>query len=118
MNGINLAEFAGDKTDKTFKIRYIEDDQWFNSEEALQKKLPRPILLFTGGEADIYHWYNATGFQTHTLAQKYGGLVVVTEHRYFGESKPFGAESLKKGNVQFLSTENALMDVANLIKHI
>jgi len=44
--------------------------------------------------------------------------VVVTEHRYFGESKPFGNESLNKGNVNFLSTENALMDYANLIRHI
>jgi lysosomal Pro-X carboxypeptidase len=46
-------------------------------------------------------------------------LVVYGEHRYFGQSIPFGwskEEALKKGNNQFLSTENALADMSQLIK--
>ena len=76
----------------TFKLRYLEDDQYFNSQNAKDNKKIRPILLYTGGEADLYHFYNATGFQSQTIASKMGGLVVFAEHRYFGESKPFGDE--------------------------
>ena len=50
------------------------------------------------------------------LAKKFGGLVVMGEHRYFGDTKPFGEHSLEKGNVQFLTLENILMDNARLIE--
>ena len=50
------------------------------------------------------------------LAKKFGGLVVMGEHRYFGDTKPFGEHSLDKGNVQFLTLENILMDNARLIE--
>ena len=41
------------------------------------------------------------------------------EHRYFGQSKPFGdGSAFQKGNVNFLSTKNAMMDYANLIRHV
>jgi len=55
--------------------------------------MPRPILLYTGNEADTTIWYNMTGFYAYTLAKKWGALVVYAEHRYFGESIPFGSES-------------------------
>jgi len=37
-----------------------------------------------------------------TLAKKLGGLVIVGEHRYFGDSKPFGSNSYDKGNANFM----------------
>ena len=63
-------------------------------------------------------WYNTTGFMSDTLAKKYGALVVVGEHRYFGKSKPFGEDSYAKGNNQFFNLENILMDNARLIEHV
>jgi hypothetical protein len=47
--------------------------------------------------------------------------VVYAEHRYFGESIPFGwsSETANKiGNNQFLSIENAMMDYKMAIKDV
>ena len=59
-----------------------------------------------------------TGYQSHTLAKKYGGISVVAEHRYFGQSKPFGNNSHSVENTEFLNLPNVMMDYVNLIKHI
>ena len=34
-------------------------------------------------------FYNTSGFQVETLAQKLSAIVVFAEHRYFGKSIPF-----------------------------
>lgn len=39
-----------------------------------------------------------------TLAQKTLGLVIVLEHRFYGESLPFGKESFKIDNMRFLTS--------------
>jgi hypothetical protein len=39
----------------------------------------------------------------------------MAEHRFFGKSKPFGEHSWEKGNAQFASIENTLMDYVNLV---
>jgi len=102
----------------TFKVKYLVDDQYFNSKEAKEKNLPRPILFYAGNEAAVEVWANFTGYQSFALAKKYGGLVVYLEHRYFGESMPFGEQSLAKGNVQYSRLQNTLMDMASTIQHI
>jgi lysosomal Pro-X carboxypeptidase len=45
-------------------------------------------------------------------------LVIFAEHRYYGESLPFGNNSFNNENLQFLTTEQALADYALLIKYI
>jgi hypothetical protein len=90
LKNVNMSAFAGNKTDMTFTQRYLIDDQYFNSEQAIKDDLPRPILFYAGNEAAADAFYNQTGFITETLAKKYGGLVVIGELRYYGESKPFG----------------------------
>jgi hypothetical protein len=90
LKNVNMSAFAGNKTDMTFTQRYLIDDQYFNSEQAIKNDLPRPILFYAGNEAAADAFYNQTGFITETLAKKYGGLVVIGELRYYGESKPFG----------------------------
>ena len=52
------------------------------------------------------------------MAEKFGGLVLVSEHRYYADSKPFGKNSWDKGNVNFLGLENPMMDYVNLIQHV
>lgn len=42
--------------------------------------------MYCGNEADIWLFYNTSGFQSQTLASKFGALVVYGEHRFFGES--------------------------------
>jgi pimeloyl-ACP methyl ester carboxylesterase len=42
-----------------------------------------------------------------------GAAVFVLEHRYFGETMPFGNASFAQGNIQYLSAEQALADYAH-----
>ena len=53
-----------------------------------------------------------------TLAKKLGALIIIGEHRYYGESEPFGKQSFAKYNGKFMSMENILMDNARLIEHV
>ena len=53
MSAINLTQFEGNKTDMTYKQKYYYDDQYFNSQEAIDQGKQRPILFYTGGESSI-----------------------------------------------------------------
>ena len=103
--------------EKMFSARYIVDDQFW-TKSASDPNALRPILFYCGNEGDIWGFYKNSGFITETLASKWGGLVVFAEHRYFGQSMPFGKHSLEKGNNQYLTVDNALMDYVELIKSI
>jgi dipeptidyl-peptidase II len=59
-------------------------------------------------------FFNNTGF-VFTLAEKFGALVIFAEHRYYGESLPFGADSFTPKNLQYVSIEQALADYAVLL---
>lgn len=56
---------------------------------------------------------------TDTLAQHFGALVIFAEHRYFGESMPYGTESLtNKAYYNQLTAEQAMLDYVELIKFV
>ncbi|KAI3519183.1 hypothetical protein L1887_08210 [Cichorium endivia] len=64
-------------------------------------KLPDgPIFLRICGE-DV---------KLHVLATKFGAALVTLEHRYYGKSSPF--KSLTTKNLKFLSSKQALFDLA------
>jgi hypothetical protein len=46
------------------------------------------------------------------MAQRVQGLILVLEHRYYGQSMPFGNDSLSLENLVFLNSEQALSDLA------
>lgn len=46
------------------------------------------------------------------LAKRYNSLIVVLEHRYYGNSMPFGDQSLTLENLKHLNVHNALDDLA------
>ena len=50
-------------------------------------------------------------------ADSYDAIMVFAEHRYFGESLPFGtdAEDMKSDNIIYLSSDQAMADYATLI---
>lgn len=46
------------------------------------------------------------------LAKRYKALILVLEHRFYGNSMPFGDDSLKLDNLKFLNVHQALDDLA------
>ncbi|CAD8215475.1 unnamed protein product [Paramecium octaurelia] len=46
------------------------------------------------------------------LAKEFNALIIILEHRYYGKSMPLGSESLKDENLRYLSTRQALDDLA------
>ncbi len=54
------------------------------------------------------------------IAPEFEALIVFAEHRYYGQSLPYGKDSLKPipAKVGYLSSEQALADFAALVGHI
>ncbi|KAM9733837.1 lysosomal Pro-X carboxypeptidase [Menidia menidia] len=97
--------------DGTFKQRYlVADKHW--------QKPDGPILFYTGNEGDITWFCNNTGFMWET-AEELGAMLVFAEHRYYGESLPFGQDSYSDSkHLNYLSSEQALADFAVLIQSL
>jgi lysosomal Pro-X carboxypeptidase len=49
------------------------------------------------------------------MANRLQGLVLVLEHRFYGQSMPFGSESLNLDKMVYLNSEQALSDLAYFI---
>ncbi|KAL1774400.1 hypothetical protein HispidOSU_018607 [Sigmodon hispidus] len=96
---------------RTFKQRYlISDKHW--------QKNGGSILFYTGNEGDIVWFCNNTGFMWD-VAEELKAMLVFAEHRYYGESLPFGKDSFKDSqHLNFLTSEQALADFAELIRHL
>ncbi|KAK4585237.1 hypothetical protein RGQ29_022768 [Quercus rubra] len=66
-----------------------------------------PIFLKICGESSCN---GITNDYISVLAKKFGAAVVSLEHRYYGKSSPFN--SLKTENLRYLSSKQALFDLA------
>ncbi|XP_043975592.1 lysosomal Pro-X carboxypeptidase [Gambusia affinis] len=97
--------------DGTFKQRYlVADNHW--------QQPNGPILFYTGNEGDITWFCNNTGFMWE-VAEQLGAMLVFAEHRYYGESLPFGQDSYSDvKHLNYLTSEQALADFAVLIQNI
>ncbi|KAJ3325904.1 hypothetical protein HDV06_002289 [Boothiomyces sp. JEL0866] len=98
----------------TFKQRFYVDDEFYDSAKG------GPIFLEMGGESSI----NATflPYELHyELAQRYNGLLIILEHRYYGDDglNPFaqdlGILNLKSAMKTF-TVDQALADGYTFIK--
>ncbi|XP_019384090.1 PREDICTED: lysosomal Pro-X carboxypeptidase [Crocodylus porosus] len=96
---------------RTFQQRYLIADQYW-------KKDGGSILFYTGNEGDITWFCNNTGFMWE-VAEELNAMLVFAEHRYYGESLPFGNKSFSDSkHLNYLTSEQALADFAILIQHI
>jgi len=96
--------------DRQFAQRYLINDDYY--------KPGAPVFFYTGNEGDITWFCNNTGFMWD-IAPEFNAMLVFAEHRYYGESLPFGKESYKDATyLGYLTSEQALADFATLIDHI
>ncbi|PZC81334.1 hypothetical protein B5X24_HaOG212786 [Helicoverpa armigera] len=92
---------------RTWKMRYFERlDLWRNK---------GPIYLFINGEGEASEWFLRTGIM-YDLAKETKGAMFLSEHRYYGKSKPF--KKINTETLAYLSSRQALADVAKLLETI
>uniref|UniRef100_UPI00358EA12B thymus-specific serine protease-like n=1 Tax=Myxine glutinosa TaxID=7769 RepID=UPI00358EA12B len=110
-NRAPIAEFLKQPLDhfdrqcrKSFEQRF-----WVNT--AFWKQPYGPVFLLIGGEASLSE-YDVLSGEHVDLATKFGALVVAAEHRFYGES--ICAAGLEMSNLQYLSSQQALADLAVL----
>ncbi|XP_035668032.1 dipeptidyl peptidase 2-like [Branchiostoma floridae] len=94
---------------ETFQERVLVSDAFWRKEG--------PIFFYTGNEGPITSIWNEVGF-IKDLAEKFEALIVFAEHRYYGESLPFGETTFNKENMGLLTVEQALADYAVLITNL
>ncbi|XP_077230176.1 uncharacterized protein LOC143863385 [Tasmannia lanceolata] len=97
---------------QTFQQRYLINYTYWGG--AANKS---PIFVYMGNEGDIEWFAQNTGFMFDT-APYFQALLVFIEHRYYGESIPFGGKEVAYKNATtlgYLSSTQALADYATLI---
>ncbi|KAK0415706.1 hypothetical protein QR680_012075 [Steinernema hermaphroditum] len=92
---------------QTWQQRFWSNDQWYTE--------GGPIFLMLGGEGpESNGWVVRDDLEWTTLARKFGAMVYLIEHRFYGQSLPF--QSAETSNLKYLSSRQALADMANFIK--
>lgn len=75
-----------------------------------------PIFVFIGGEGQESCSRLTNRMYVYQLAQEHKALLVDVEHRFYGQSYP--TEDMSTDNLQYLSSSQALADLARIIPYI
>ena len=108
---LNIDHFNANGHSETFKNRVLINAKHWDRENG-------PIFFYAGNEGEVWAFYNNSGFMTETLAKEFKALVVFAEHRYFGESMPFGKDSYEPKNLPFLSVEQVMADYVEIARQV
>jgi len=103
---MNIDHFNSNGESDKYDMRYLVNDKHY--------KKGGPIFFYAGNEGDVWTFYNNTGFMINTLAKEFNAKIVFAEHRYFGESMPFGKDSYESENLKFLNVELWLIMLSSL----
>lgn len=106
----NIVDHFNYQANQTYQQRYWFIDNYFNPNIG-------PVFVYICGEYVCPGVPEARQWIV-TLAQKFQGLILVLEHRYYGQSMPYGKDSLKLENMIHLNSEQALSDLAYFIEQI
>jgi lysosomal Pro-X carboxypeptidase len=105
---------------RTYSQKYLVADQYWRRPTSPSGL--GPIFLYTGNEGPIELFANNTGFMWDLAREgDFQPLLVFMEHRYFGASIPFGPQVFKdpkSGQLQWLTSEQALADYSVLMRHV
>jgi pimeloyl-ACP methyl ester carboxylesterase len=105
-----------DEACETFPLRYLAHTSFAAASPPASS--PTPVFLYLGNEGPIESFYNASG-GIFELAESLSAAVVFIEHRYYGESLPFGDDdSFTPSNLQYLTIEQALADYSLFISSL
>ena len=91
---------------RTFQERYLVYNGSFDPSK-------NTIFFYAGNEGPVDAFYNNTGFM-FDIAPQFGALVLFAEHRYYGETHPFG-DNFSPQSMEFLTMENAIADYATFM---
>lgn len=98
-----------------FSQRYlINTDDWVGAQRR------GPIFMYCGNEGDIEWFASNSGF-LWDIAPHFGALLLFPEHRYYGESMPYGSkeEAYKNSTtLSYLTAEQAIADYAVLLREL
>ncbi|CAL4995441.1 unnamed protein product [Urochloa decumbens] len=98
----------------TFQQRYLINSTFWGGKTS-------PIFLYAGNEGSIDLFTNNTGYMWES-APRFGAMLVFVEHRYYGESMPFGgskaAAYADAGTKEYLNVAQALADYAAFVQSL
>ncbi|KAG8089022.1 hypothetical protein GUJ93_ZPchr0011g28157 [Zizania palustris] len=95
----------------TFQQRYLVNATFWGGKAA-------PVFVYAGNEGDVELFTNNTGFMWD-VAPRFRAMLVFIEHRYYGQSMPFGgskeAAYSNASATGYLTSTQAIADFAELI---
>ncbi|CAD8176871.1 unnamed protein product [Paramecium pentaurelia] len=101
-----LLDHSDPANNQTWKQRYHVYSQYFNPTKG-------GVILYICGEWNCQGvGDNSFSFQ---LAKDLGAIVIALEHRFYGQSQPFGEDSWSLENLSYLNVHQALDDLAYFI---
>jgi len=99
----------------TYQQKYLINDTWWQKPDASKGIAAGPIFFYTGNEGPITLFAQNTGFMWD-IAPAYNALLIFAEHRYYGDSMPYGNQTFSDPkNLRFLTMPQALADFARLL---
>ncbi|CAH1109164.1 unnamed protein product [Psylliodes chrysocephalus] len=107
---VPLNHFAPSEEPNVFKLRYLINAEYYDE--------TGPIFIYIGGKGDIFVQAQNSGFM-FDIAPIFNALLIFVEHRYYGQSLPFGNDSFSSlKQLKYLSTAQALADFAFVSKYL